>query len=379
MTMKADILIVDDVPANLELMSSLLAKEGYNIRPALNGKIALTAARNSPPDLVLLDIDMPDLDGYQVCEQLKADEATAGIPIIFVSAMGETIDKIQAFSVGGVDYITKPFQLEEMVARIETHLTIAQQRRELEDQYRELAILREHEKQYFSEMNHMKDQFIATVSHDLKNPINIIMGYVDLLLEGGTITEPDDLEFVRTIGRRAESMFSLVKDLLDLARLEAGMALLSQDVSLTEFLQSCYEDHQLSAWQKEIRLAFSPPQSDVIVKIDPKRMGQVMNNLISNAIKYSPESTEVQIMGQVQNHAVFIQVQDHGRGIPEESLPHLFEKFYRVPDEGETEIEGTGLGLAIVKSILDQQCAQIEVQSELGVGTTFTIILPHSN
>jgi CheY-like chemotaxis protein len=136
---KADILIVDDIPANLRLLAGILAGRGYNIRSASHGRMALSAVQAQPPDLILLDIMMPEMDGYEVCRHLKADEQTRDIPVIFVSALDETIDKVMAFSIGGVDYITKPFQLEEVLARVETHLTIRNLQKQLQLANRELA------------------------------------------------------------------------------------------------------------------------------------------------------------------------------------------------------------------------------------------------
>ncbi len=135
----ADILVVDDTAANLHLLVRLLAEHGYKVRPSINGRLALTAAQISPPDLILLDIMMPEMDGYELCQHLKADERTRDIPVIFISALGDTLDKVRAFAVGGVDYITKPFQTEEVLARIRTHLTIRRLQRELQAQNRRLA------------------------------------------------------------------------------------------------------------------------------------------------------------------------------------------------------------------------------------------------
>lgn len=136
---RADILVVDDTPANLRLLASILTEQGYKIRPASNGQIALLAAQAQPPDLILLDIMMPEMDGYQVCRILKADERTRDIPVIFISALDETLDKVTAFLIGGVDYITKPFQVEEVLARVETHLTLSRLQKELQLKNQELA------------------------------------------------------------------------------------------------------------------------------------------------------------------------------------------------------------------------------------------------
>ena len=136
---KGDILIVDDTLPNLRLLSTMLMEHGYEVRGVPNGAMALTVIRSSPPDLILLDINMPGLDGYEVCQQLKADPETQDIPVIFISALGEVLDKVRAFSVGGVDYVTKPFQIEEILVRIKTHLTIRNLQRELQQANEELA------------------------------------------------------------------------------------------------------------------------------------------------------------------------------------------------------------------------------------------------
>ncbi|MCP4608976.1 MAG: response regulator, partial [Planctomycetes bacterium] len=159
------ILVVDDVPANLHLLVGILTKQGYTVRPASSGRMALLAAQAEAPDLILLDIMMPEMDGYEVCEQLKADERTRDIPVIFISAMSEVLDKIKAFSAGGVDYITKPFHKKEVLARVNTHLTIHNLQKDLQEQVAEL------------------NAFAHTVAHDLKNPLGIIIGYVDILVD----------------------------------------------------------------------------------------------------------------------------------------------------------------------------------------------------
>src|ERR1035437_6404886 len=151
-----NILMVDDTPANLLLLEKMLMERGYKARPVLSGKLALLAARTEPPDLILLDIAMPEMNGYEVCEQLKADAALKDIPVIFISALNETIDKVKAFGVGGVDYVTKPFQFEEVYARVQTHL-----------QLRRLEKLRD-------DLTHM-------VVHDLRNSLKVICGFLEML------------------------------------------------------------------------------------------------------------------------------------------------------------------------------------------------------
>jgi two-component system, sensor histidine kinase and response regulator len=180
--LSGNILVVDDTPENLELLMSLLGERGYTVRPAVNGELALKSAQSNPPDIILLDIRMPEMDGYEVCRQLKAGTTTRNIPVIFLSALDETLDKIKAFEVGGVDYVTKPFQSEEVIARVETQLELYRQRREIE-------ALREKEKRHSEERNKLKDQFVQMVSHDLKNPLSVIVTYLGLLKRTSAIND----------------------------------------------------------------------------------------------------------------------------------------------------------------------------------------------
>lgn len=376
MTHQADILIVDDSAVNLELLSSLLIKEGYFVRPALNGQIALSAAKSSRPDLILLDIDMPELDGYEVCQKLKADADTEDIPVIFVSALNEILDKTYAFHVGGVDYITKPYQIEELTARIETHLTLARQRAQLEQQYDELQRLREKERHRFTEINKMKDHFVYTVSHDLRNPIGVIVGYADLLIDSKTLTTSEDKDLVLRIKETAERMNTLIVELLDLARIESGMSLSPETVSLAALLAVCVEQHFLNAEQKSIALRFIRPEPDSMVYLDVRRMEQILNNLLSNAIKYTPEGKTVTLSAETRDHQIRIVIEDTGLGIPEDAIPKIFDRFYRVSRPEHMRVQGTGLGLAIVKAIVEQHGGEIEVESVLGEGTRFIVKLP---
>jgi two-component system sensor histidine kinase/response regulator len=165
-----DILVVDDTPANLELLFGMLKDSRYKIRAAISGELALQAARNDPPDLVLLDITMPVMDGYEVCRRLKADEKLKDIPVIFLSALNEPMDKVKAFGIGGADYITKPFQLEEVRVRMETQIELRRQKHALQESYDKLR-----------ELEEMRDDLTHLIIHDLRTPLTCIRGYLELI------------------------------------------------------------------------------------------------------------------------------------------------------------------------------------------------------
>jgi DNA-binding response OmpR family regulator len=200
------ILIVDDTPANLSLLARVLSQRGYKVRVAGDGRHALESARANPPDLILLDIMMPDMDGYQVCAQLKAAEATRDIPVIFLSALDVATDKVKAFGTGGVDYITKPFSPEEVLARVQTHLALRDLQRQLEQKVVDLQA-----------RNAELDAFAHTVAHDLKNPLASVVGFAELLAEQEAMPEQEQRACAQSIARSARKMDTIIEGLLLLA------------------------------------------------------------------------------------------------------------------------------------------------------------------
>ena len=208
----SSVLMVDDTPANLELLSVMLKVRGYTIRAAVSGKLALQAARNNPPDLILLDINMPEMDGYEVCAKLKSDEKLKDIPVIFLSALSETMDKVKAFGAGGVDYITKPFQLEEVEARVETHLKLLKQKRQLQENYSELR-----------ELGKLRDDLVSMIIHDLQSPLASICGSLELIREKTeTPLSADSARCLDEAMDTAKRIIHMVNTVLDTNKTEEG-------------------------------------------------------------------------------------------------------------------------------------------------------------
>lgn len=365
------ILMVDDMPSNLAALSEILATFGYHVQQLRDGPSALAAVADDPPDLILLDINMPGMDGYEVCRQLKANAATRDIPVMFISALSETSNIVHGFEIGGVDYITKPFQYREVIARVQNQLTLTYQRRQIE-------ALRAQDRQYFESLNRMKDQFIRMATHDLRNPLNVILGYTHVLdkLEVADSDRGLREQASSNIRVSVDKMRTLVTDLLDLAQLEMGMQLSFTWVSLADFLATCLSSFHILASQEKVDLIYDPPPDDIRVELDENYMTRVIDNLVSNAIKYTPEGGRVSVTACVEDDDVVIEVSDTGLGIPVEDLPHLFDAFYRVRQDEYQGVEGSGLGLSIVKTIIDQHNGVIEVDSTVGQGSTFRVILP---
>jgi signal transduction histidine kinase len=361
---KANILIVDDTPANLNVLSSILSQGGHKVRPAINGEIALMAAFNDPPDLILLDIRMPKMDGYEVCRQLKANPKTAHIPVIFISSLSEIDDKLKAFEAGGVDYVIKPFYLEEVQARVDSQLTLVWQRKRIEA------------------LSALKEELISIVSHDLKNPLGVISGYSQMILSTPNITLERAKQLVGRIQGAADMMTNLVTDLLDQDKVGDSLPLELRPVSLADFLSEKTSGLELLAAQKQITLTLDSIPADFTVMIDPNRLGQAVTNLVSNALHYTPSGGQVSVYTQHSTDPgsihYLICIQDTGIGIPSDALPYIFDRYYRVNTEQHRKVKGNGLGLSIVKQVVELHHGSIEVQSEPGQGSLFTLRLPLS-
>ncbi|MBK8433137.1 MAG: hybrid sensor histidine kinase/response regulator [Chloroflexi bacterium] len=360
---RGNILIVDDTPANLKILTTMLSSQGYRVRPAINGDVALKAVHSAPPDLILLDIMMPGMSGFDVCLALKANRETQKIPVIFISALDETLDKVKAFQMGGVDYITKPFQTEEVLVRVNTHLALDRQRREIES------------------LNALKDVLIRTVSHDLKNPISNIMGYAELLLaEKGLMQDLEQAErLLRRVHQSAGQMYDLVNSLLEMTRIEDNPEMDMTAVLLRDVLAAQFGEHELQAYKQGITLtgvASEAYPAGMVVWADAVWLGVVFANLLTNAIKYTPSGGTVTMTVERTDTEALVHVRDTGLGIPEADQPYVFDKFFRVNKPSHLAIQGAGLGLAIAQAIVGHHNGRITLESELGRGSCFTVALP---
>ncbi|MDJ0713131.1 MAG: hybrid sensor histidine kinase/response regulator [Prochloraceae cyanobacterium] len=401
---KGDLLIVDDKIDNLRLLFTTLSQEGYEVRRVLSGKQALKVIEFEPPDLILLDIKMPDIDGYEVCTLLKKNEKTAEIPVIFLSALSEAIDKVKAFEVGGIDYITKPFQLSEVLARIENQLkikrlqkTIQEQNHTLQELNHDLEALVEARTQELKQKNQklieyqdklsealakekeiskFKSNIIRIINHEFRTPLTIIFASVELLERAINKLDREQqarvftriIEAVRQLKYLFEEVLFFDKEKIEKLNLEV------QSLDLIAFCRNLVRE--FDSRDRSPTIKFECERDFGQVKWNEKLLRQILANLLSNAIKFSPENSErtFTILGEA-NQVKFI-VKDRGIGIPHSDRERMFESFYRGSNVG--NIGGTGLGLSIVKKCVDLYRGQIECHSEVGVGTEFIVTLPIS-
>jgi signal transduction histidine kinase len=318
-----DILIVDDTPANLQLLTEMLKKHGYRVRPVPSGKLAIQAVQNEKPDLILLDINMPEMNGYEVCEHFKADEALKEIPVLFISALDETIDKIKAFAAGGVDYVTKPFQFEEVEARVQTHLKLRRLQIELESRNRQL----QENYDQLRKLEDLRDNLTHMIVHDMRSPLMGITGYLEMLeMDAGKKLNSDELAILRDARSSGLVLVGMVNSLLDISRLEQGkMPLNVTESDVDVLIQNAL--NSLGSLTKQVSLLYQKQSLPVMVNCDANLVTRVIANLVGNAIKFTPEGGKVAVSVEKNGDGAKLCVADTGSGIPREYHEKIFEKF----------------------------------------------------
>ncbi|MFB8788489.1 MAG: response regulator [Potamolinea sp.] len=380
--LKGNVLIIDDKPEDIQLLSQTLSEHGYVVRGAVRGQMGIRAAQSAPPDLILLDIRMPDINGYEVCQILKADPKTKEIPVIFLSAIDEVWDKVKAFKIGAVDYITKPFQIEEVLARVENQLLLRRLNQQLQAKNKQLKQeIKERQKaeQAAEAASQAKSQFVTNMSHELRTPLNAILGFTQIL-NRSSLVSPEQQEYLEIISRSGEHLLELIDEVLELSKIEAGTLFLNEtSFDFYYFLDSLEELFQLKAEQKELYLIFGiscdVPQ---YIKTDSQKLRGCLINLIGNAIKFTQSGGVSLQVSVVPNSAesnpeqitIHFEVEDTGTGIAAEEIDNIFQAFAQT-ETGRKVSEGAGLGLAISKRFVQLMGGEITVSSTVGEGTTF--------
>ena len=379
------ILVVDDTPTNLKVVINYLRTYGFKLLMADDGESCLKQVKIRHPDLILLDVMMPGMDGFEVCRILQADEMTRQIPIIFMTALSNEADKVKGFEVGAVDYITKPIQQMEVLARVNTHLRIQRQARELQQANQKLI-----------QLNADKDKFFSIVAHDLKGPFMPLLGNAELLTEMGDVLPPAEVKQLgAAIQRTGRNVFSLLENLLAWARLQMGrMEYSPQLLDMSDIAIKNVELLSGNAAIKQIDLR-NEVKAETWVYADENMLDTVIRNLINNALKFTPQGGQVTIAAQlgirnwelgvdsfvIPNSSLLIpnyievSVADTGGGMSEETRQKLFKLDQHVTTVGTGHETGTGLGLIICQEMVIKSGGRIWVESEVGRGTTvhFTV------
>jgi len=371
---QAVIMVVDDIPANLELLAEILHRDGYRVVAFPRGPMALRAAAQKPPDLILLDVMMPEMDGFEVCRRLKADQTLKEIPVIFISALDDTASRIKAFSEGGVDYISKPYHEDEVLARIRTHLDLRRQQFEIRRQKEQI----EHSYERLRDLEEQRDKLVLMIIHDLRSPLTGILGYAELLtmkLENRAGCEVP-AKYAADILASAHTVHAMISTLLDISRMESREMPLEKAVCDLRVVVTC-AFVSLGSLVQEATVVYEPPLESVIAFCDPVITRRIIENLTANAIRFAGRDNPVRIELSREASTATVRVSDIGPGIPPEYHQRIFEKFGQVAVRRESgKNYSTGLGLTFCKLAVEAQGGRIGVQSEVGKGSTFWFELP---
>ncbi|MBL7112279.1 MAG: hybrid sensor histidine kinase/response regulator [Bacteroidales bacterium] len=367
------VLIVDDIAENIQVLGNILDEKDIEFSYATDGREALEAVSYSKPDLILLDVNMPGMSGFEVCKKLKEGAETKEIPVIFLTAKTEPEDIIEGFTIGGVDYITKPFNSKEMISRVETHLELSMSRQMIASRNHELDKLNAELKEIVAS----KDKFFSIIAHDLKEPFNTMIGFSDLLLKTIDQKKPAQIkEMVRHIFNSSMHGFELLNNLLEWSRSQTGRIEFKPDcLRIKEVISSVTGLLQDTADKKKIELSIID-ENDLTVWADSKMVGTVIRNLVTNALKFTRPGGRIIISCMDNQDYARLSVEDNGIGIDKAKLEHFFRIDTHFSTPGTENERGTGLGLLLCREFIERHGGEIRVESEPGKGSKFSFSLP---
>lgn len=365
------ILLIDDLPQNLAVLGNTLKESGYKIIVASSGKAGIHAAQTQFINIILLDIQMPEMDGYEVCENLKKHNKTKDIPVIFLTAKSETESVVKGFEVGGVDYISKPFDKKEVLVRIHNHITLQELQIELKNKNEKLESLLQKER----EVSNIKSSLISLASHDLRTPLAVIMSSNQILEEySEKLSEHAKLNHHSNIDKSTRRMEKMLDNILLYSKAESSKIAVNFEVKdARDFCHKIIQE--LRSITKEEHIIHLVVEENLKVNIDPTLFEHVILNLLNNAIKYSPDGGAISINVQTKDENAEFIIKDEGVGIPKEEIQYLFTEFFRA--ENVKGIKGTGIGLSIVKKFVELHNGSIRIKSELNKGSEFIISIPN--
>ncbi len=361
------ILVVDDVLSNVLLLKVLLTNEKYNVVTAMNGTQALKMVESELPDLILLDVMMPDISGFEVAQQLKAKPGYSQIPIIFLTALNSTADIVKGFQMGANDFISKPFNKEELIIRVMHQISLIAAKRIIYNQTEELK-----------RTIKGRDKLYSVIAHDLRSPmasIKMVLNMLMINLPGEKIGE-EMHELLNMANQTTEELFSLLDNLLKWTKSQIGrLNVVPQDIELVGVTAGVIEIFSMVAELKQIKINLQAPEQ-VEVRADIDMIKTVIRNLISNALKFSNVGEEVTVIVEEKEEQIVVSVIDHGRGIKEEDQGKLLHVDTHFTTFGTKNEEGSGLGLLLCQDFVRKNGGELWFNSIFGEGSTFSFYLP---
>ena len=376
-----DIMIVDDNPANLKLLEDMLSSQGHEVRSFPRGRLALAEALRNPPDLILLDINMPEMNGYEVCERLKTSAEAAHVPVIFLSALNDTQDKVKAFQSGGVDYISKPFEFEEVQARVDTHLKLHNLQRELRLQNEHLeatVALRTRELAKANEqltiLDQSKSDFLKLISHEFRTPLHGIFGVSEIILDNMD-ADPENEELREVFSQSQQRIMSILDDALLLTQIDVSSAAFQTGpISLSLALDRAVQRTTELAESHQVTVALPPHTEDVVLG-EEDLLVKALHALLETAIKFSGKNEIVNVAREIVPGSIRILIESHGSTIPSELIAKFFDLFS--VGEACTAAGDLGLGPAVAYRILSLFGASAEVANHQKSGMQLAVSFPN--
>jgi len=379
------ILIVDDNPKNRAICEEIF-EEDFDLIHAEDGTAALRLIRERHPDVVLLDVMMPGINGYEVCQRMKADAETGHIPVIIVSAKGQTDEIIEGFDSRADDYIVKPFVNSELRARVRATLRLKEAQDELQEANRKLhehSRKLEEANERLKELDRIKAGFTAMLVHDLRSPLSVVQVTLQMLESDALVTQSEYQTLIRESLASCNELFELTSDLMEIFRSESTTMVLSLSrMTLQRLVEEPFRQATVLAKKKDISLDLRLPEESPVIRADSYKLQRALTNLLSNAVKFTPRGGTIGLHvtllespgGKDASPEVLIDVTDSGDGIPAHDLPFIFDPYYQANTQNSGM--GSGLGLAIVKRIVAAHGGEVSVKSTLGQGSRFSIRLP---
>jgi signal transduction histidine kinase len=377
------VLAVDDEPRNIEILTHILEAQGFRVLVAEDGEAALELAHTASPDVILLDVLMPHMDGFETCRRLKGDPATLYIPVALITALRGLRERVRGTEAGADEFISKPFDSIELLTRVKAltrtkrlYDQLRSTNRELEDRVAERTADLRHALSELRELDRLKSEFIANVSHELRTPLLHVKGTITLLADGalGDLTD-QQTHGVRVAEEAAEQLERVVEDIVDFSDMH-GRPLDLEPVLVSEVCQSAINALQPRAQRRSIVLRPAVPSELPPVQADAHAMTRVLRHLLDNAVKFSPVGSLVQVLAERRGTQIRIAVKDEGPGIPPTERDRIFLAFYQSDGSTTRKVGGMGLGLALVRQLLHAHNSEIHLESEPGMGSTFFFELP---